>query len=57
MSRYLVPLRVPTVLILLGALLTAVPFAPFSMTLFDIGVLWLGLAPARQRAASLVPAT
>lgn len=49
--------RTPTVLILLGALLTAVPFAPFAMALFAIGVLWLGLAPTRQRAASLVPAT
>lgn len=49
--------RIPTVLILLGALLTAVPFAPFSLTLFGIGVLWLGLAPVRERVASLVPAT
>jgi hypothetical protein len=49
--------RIPTVLILLGALLTAVPFAPFSMALFGLGLLWLGLAPTRQGAASLASAT
>jgi hypothetical protein len=34
-----------------------VTFAPFSMAVFGVGVLWLGLAPTRQGAASLAPAT
>jgi hypothetical protein len=49
--------RIPAVAVLVGALLTAVPFAPYSMTIFGVGLLWLGLAPARQRATSLAPAT
>jgi hypothetical protein len=50
--------RIPTVVVLLGALLVAVPFAPFSMAVFGAGLLWLGLAPAaRQPVPSLAPAT
>jgi hypothetical protein len=49
--------RIPVVLMLLGALLVALPFAPYAMTVFGIGLLWLGLAPERQGATSLAPAT
>ena len=36
--------KLPVILILIAALATALPFLPFVMTVFGIGLIWLGLA-------------
>lgn len=39
--------RLPVVVILVAALGSAVPFLPFTMTVFGIGLAWLGLSASR----------
>lgn len=50
--------KLPVILILVAALATAVPFLAFAMTVFGLGLIWLGLAAARvpgpQPAESVV---
>jgi len=36
--------KLPVILILIAALASALPFLPFAMTVFGIGLIWLGLA-------------
>jgi len=39
--------KLPVILILVGALGSALPFVPFAMTAFGIGLVWLGLSASR----------
>ncbi len=47
--------RPPLALVLIGALASALPFVPFGMVAFAVGLIWLGLAPARVQAPALAP--
>lgn len=46
--------KLPVILILIAALASALPFLPFAMTVFGIGLIWLGLA-SRIPAPRTVP--
>lgn len=48
--------RPPLVILLIGALASALPFVPFGMVAFGAALVWLGLAPARAQAPVLAPA-
>jgi hypothetical protein len=48
--------RVPSVVLLIGAILALVPFLPVGQTIIGLSLLWLGLAPAAERARRVVPA-
>ena len=41
--------KLPVILILLASLASALPFLPFAMTFFGIGLIWLGLSASRIR--------
>jgi hypothetical protein len=48
--------RVPTVVLLIGAILALVPFLPVGQTIIGLSFVWLGLAPAAERVGRVVPA-
>jgi hypothetical protein len=39
--------RLPVIVIGVASLASALPFVPFAMTFFGIGLIWLGLSPSR----------
>jgi hypothetical protein len=47
--------KLPVILTLVAALASAVPFVPFAMTAFGIGLIWLGLSSARIPEQRPVP--
>jgi hypothetical protein len=49
--------RPPLVILLFGALASALPFVPFGMAAFGVALVWLGLAPARAQVPALAPAS
>ena len=49
--------RLPVVVLLIGSFLASFPFLPIGGTVIGIALIWLGLAPARQPVAQLVPAS
>lgn len=49
--------RLPVIVILVAALASAVPFLPFTLTVFGIGLVWLGLAAARVPVPGPAPRT
>jgi hypothetical protein len=47
--------KLPVIVILAGALASAVPFLPFAMTVFGIGLIWLAMSAARVPEPRPVP--
>jgi hypothetical protein len=48
--------RVPSVVLLIGAILTLLPMLPVGETIIGLSLVWLGVAPAAERVGRVVPA-